>query len=104
MAAGKGEALLGTRIHRRRKIKVENERILHPHQRYVFTKTKEVIVDYRRSRRTEHHNLLNHGEGIERVDNIKFLASHISSYNLTWSLSTSYLVTVQQRVFFPRKL
>ncbi|KAI3360426.1 hypothetical protein L3Q82_002332 [Scortum barcoo] len=38
------------------------------------SKTKEVIVDYRRSRRTEHAPLLIiHGEAVERVNNIKFL-------------------------------
>ncbi|KAI3363730.1 hypothetical protein L3Q82_001346 [Scortum barcoo] len=39
------------------------------------SKTKEVIVDYRRSRRTEHAPLLIHGEAVEHVKNIKFLAS-----------------------------
>ncbi|KAI3354422.1 hypothetical protein L3Q82_018945 [Scortum barcoo] len=37
------------------------------------SKTKEVIVDYRRSRRTEHAPLLIHGEAVEHVNNIKFL-------------------------------
>ncbi|KAI3373312.1 hypothetical protein L3Q82_006611 [Scortum barcoo] len=43
------------------------------------SKTKEVIVDYRRSRRTEHAPLLIHGEAVERVNNIKFLGIHITS-------------------------
>ncbi|KAI3374128.1 hypothetical protein L3Q82_005989 [Scortum barcoo] len=42
-------------------------------------RTKEVIVDYRRSRRTEHAPLLIHGEAVERVNNIKFLDIHITS-------------------------
>ncbi|KAI3369246.1 hypothetical protein L3Q82_007789 [Scortum barcoo] len=42
------------------------------------SKTKEVIVDYRRSRRTEHAPLLIHGEAVERVNNIKFLGIHIT--------------------------
>ncbi|KAI3371802.1 hypothetical protein L3Q82_024358 [Scortum barcoo] len=43
------------------------------------SKTKEVIVDYRRSRRTEHAPLLIHGEAVKRVNNIKFLGIHITS-------------------------
>ena len=68
------------------------------------SKTKEVIVDYRKSRKTEHAPLLIHGEEVDRVNNIKFLGIHISS-NLTWSLNTSHLVKkAQQRLFFLRKL
>ncbi|KAI3366931.1 hypothetical protein L3Q82_009573, partial [Scortum barcoo] len=63
------------------------------------SKTKEVIVDYRRSRRTEHAPLLIHGEAVERVNNIKFLGIHITS-DLTWSMNTAHLV----RLFFLRKL
>ncbi|KAI3377652.1 hypothetical protein L3Q82_008812, partial [Scortum barcoo] len=54
------------------------------------SKTKEVIVDYRRSRRTEHAPLLIHGEAVERVNNIKFLGIHITS-DLTWSMNTAHL-------------
>ncbi|KAI3372786.1 hypothetical protein L3Q82_023251, partial [Scortum barcoo] len=68
------------------------------------SKTKEVIVDYRRSRRTEHAPLLIHGEAVERVNNIKFLGIHITS-DLTWSMNTAHLVKkAQQRLFFLRKL
>ncbi|KAI3368718.1 hypothetical protein L3Q82_025413 [Scortum barcoo] len=67
-------------------------------------KTKEVIVDYRRSRRTEHAPLLIHGEAVERVNNIKFLGIHITS-DLTWSMNTAHLAKkAQQRLFFLRKL
>ncbi|KAI3370600.1 hypothetical protein L3Q82_007169 [Scortum barcoo] len=67
------------------------------------SKTKEVIVDYRRSRRTEHAPLLIHGEAVERVNNIKFLGIHITS-DLTWSMNTAHLVKkAQQRLFFLRK-
>ncbi|KAI3357203.1 hypothetical protein L3Q82_015667 [Scortum barcoo] len=54
-------------------------------------KTKEVIVNYRRSRRTEHAPLLIHGEGVKCVNNIKFLGIHITS-DLTWSMNTAHLV------------
>ena len=68
------------------------------------SKTKEVIVDYRKSRKTEHAPLLIHGEEVDHVNNIKFLGIHISS-DLTWSLNTSHLVMkAQQRLFFLRKL
>ncbi|KAI3372543.1 hypothetical protein L3Q82_023021 [Scortum barcoo] len=68
------------------------------------SKTKEVIVDYRKSRRTEHAPLLIHGEAVERVNNIKFLGIHITS-DLTWSMNTAHLVKkAQQRLFFLRKL
>ena len=68
------------------------------------SKTKEVIVDYRKSRKTEHAPLLIHGEEVERVENIKFLGIHITS-DLTWTLNTSSLVKkAQQRLFFLRKL
>ncbi|KAI3362186.1 hypothetical protein L3Q82_012510, partial [Scortum barcoo] len=65
------------------------------------SKTKEVIVDYRRSRRTEHAPLQ---EAVECVNNIKFLGIHITS-DLTWSMNTAHLVKkAQQRLFFLRKL
>ncbi|KAI3374452.1 hypothetical protein L3Q82_006272 [Scortum barcoo] len=68
------------------------------------SKTKEVIQDYRRSRRTEHAPLLIHGEAVEHVNNIKFLGIHITS-DLTWSMNTAHLVKkAQQRLFFLRKL
>ncbi|KAI3358343.1 hypothetical protein L3Q82_014782 [Scortum barcoo] len=60
------------------------------------SKTKEVIVDYRRSRRTEHAPLLIHGEAVERVNNIKFLGIHITS-DLTWFMNTAHLVKKAQQ-------
>lgn len=67
-------------------------------------KTKEVIVDFRRSGRTAHAPLLIQGVEVERVENIKFLGIHISA-DLTWALNTSHLVRkAQQRLFFLRKL
>lgn len=41
------------------------------------TKTKEAIVDLRRSRKTTHPQPHLNGEEVERVDNIKFLGIHI---------------------------
>lgn len=67
-------------------------------------KTKEVIVDFRRSRKRAHAPLLMDGEEVEQVDNIKYLGLHITS-DLSWSLNTGRLVKkAQQRLFFLRKL
>ncbi|KAI3361554.1 hypothetical protein L3Q82_013689 [Scortum barcoo] len=57
------------------------------------SKTKEVIVDYRRSRRTEHAPLLIHGEGKQlSVSTISSsLGIHITS-DLTWSMNTAHLL------------
>lgn len=54
-------------------------------------KTKEVILDSRRSRNTEHTSLLMHRETVKHLNNIKFLGLHITS-DPTWSLNTSHLV------------
>ncbi|KAI3353980.1 hypothetical protein L3Q82_018534 [Scortum barcoo] len=69
------------------------------------SKTKEVIVDYRRSRRTEHAPLLIHGEAVESVSTISSSwCIHITS-DLTWSMNTAHLVKkAQQRLIFLRKL
>uniref|UniRef100_A0A3P9IH10 Reverse transcriptase domain-containing protein n=1 Tax=Oryzias latipes TaxID=8090 RepID=A0A3P9IH10_ORYLA len=68
------------------------------------SKTKEIIVDFRRTRKVAHTPLFINGEEVERVDHIKFLGIHITS-DLTWSLHTSHLVKkAQQRLFFLRKL
>jgi len=68
------------------------------------SKTKEVIVDYRRSRKTHHAPLCIQREAVEPVDTIKFLGVHIPS-DLSWSLNTSHLaMKAQQRLFFLRKM
>lgn len=68
------------------------------------SKTMEVTVDYRRTRKTAHAPFFIHREEVERVDNVKFLGIHITS-DLTWTLNTSHLVKkAQQRLFFLRKL
>ena len=68
------------------------------------TKTKEVIVDCRRSRNTTPSPLYISGEEVERVDSSKFLGLHITK-DLTWSLNTSHLVKkAQLRLFFLWKL
>ncbi|PWA16999.1 hypothetical protein CCH79_00019456 [Gambusia affinis] len=51
-------------------------------------KTKELIVDYRRSRRTVRPAVTIQWKEVERMDNIKFLGIHIT-LNLTRPLNTS---------------
>lgn len=67
-------------------------------------KTKEIIVDFRRSRKTTHPPLHINGEEVESVNDIEFLGIHITK-DLLWSLNISHLVKkAQQRLFFLRKL
>lgn len=42
------------------------------------SKIKEFIMDCRISRKTEQTPLLVYGEGVERVDNVKFLGLHLT--------------------------
>ncbi len=66
-------------------------------------KTKEFIVDFRRSKKTTHFPLHINGEEVERVNDIKFLGVYIMK-DLTWSINTSHLAKkAQQRLFFLRK-
>ncbi len=68
------------------------------------TKTKEFIVDYRRTRKMTPPPLHIHGEEVENVNNIKFLGLYITN-DRTWTVNTHYLVKkAQQRLFFMRKL
>ena len=68
------------------------------------TKTKEMIIDFRRARRVEHSALCVRGEEVERVDCFTYLGVHISS-DLTWSKNISHQVgKAQQRLYFLRKL
>ncbi|KAI3377514.1 hypothetical protein L3Q82_008692, partial [Scortum barcoo] len=68
------------------------------------SKTKEVIVDYRRSRKDRARSSP-HPRGSSRacVNNIKFLGIHITS-DLTWSMNTAHLVKkAQQRLLLPQE-
>jgi len=67
-------------------------------------KTKEIVVDYRRVKKTTPPPLYINGEEVEMVNDNKFLGIHITK-DLTWATNTSYLVKkAQQRLFFLRKL
>ena len=68
------------------------------------SKTKELVVDFRQSRRVDHPPILIDGVEVERVTSFKFLGVHISE-DLSWSLNTSSLVKkAHQRLFFLRRL
>ncbi|KAK3545736.1 hypothetical protein QTP70_011332 [Hemibagrus guttatus] len=67
------------------------------------TKTKEIVVDYRRTQKMTPPPLHINGAEVEKVNNIKFLGLHITK-DLTWTINTTYLVKkAQQRLFFLRK-
>ncbi len=66
--------------------------------------TKEIILDFRKSKRTEHSALFIHGEEVERIESFKFLGLQISA-DLTWSTHISQQVgKAQHRIYFLRKL
>uniref|UniRef100_A0A3Q3E360 Reverse transcriptase domain-containing protein n=1 Tax=Labrus bergylta TaxID=56723 RepID=A0A3Q3E360_9LABR len=67
-------------------------------------KTKETIVDFRKSKGGTHTPLHIDGAEVERVTSFKFLGVHISE-DLTWSLNTSSAIKkALQRLFFLRRL
>lgn len=67
-------------------------------------KTKEMIVDFRRSRPGHTSLCSSRNQVVERVENIKFLGVQITS-DRSWSENTTSLVKrAQKRLYFPRKL
>ncbi|KAI3376583.1 hypothetical protein L3Q82_016463, partial [Scortum barcoo] len=67
-----------------------------PSQR--VSKTKELIVDFRRRQREEHVPL--NGTTVERVNSFRFLGVHISE-DLTWTHHTDFITkSARQRLFF----
>ncbi|TKS65503.1 RNA-directed DNA polymerase from mobile element jockey [Collichthys lucidus] len=68
------------------------------------SKTKELIVDFRKERRSTHDPIHMNGMAVERVSSFKFLGTHISE-DLSWTTNTSSLVKkAHQRLFFLRTL
>ncbi|KAI4871457.1 hypothetical protein NFI96_004186 [Prochilodus magdalenae] len=66
-------------------------------------KTKEMVVDFRRTRR-DHSPLHIDGSTVEIVKSTKFLGVHLAE-DLTWSLNTSTITKkAQQRLYFLRRL
>ncbi|XP_062859991.1 polycystin-1 [Trichomycterus rosablanca] len=67
-------------------------------------KTKELIVDFRKTKSCTHLPVLINGDEVERVSSFKFLGIHISE-DLSWTHNTSCLVKkAQQRLYFLRRL
>ncbi|KAK0142660.1 RNA-directed DNA polymerase from mobile element jockey [Merluccius polli] len=68
------------------------------------SKTKELIVDFRKKKGETHNPIHINGMAVERVSSFKFLGTYISE-NLTWAINTSSLVKkANQRLFFLRTL
>jgi hypothetical protein len=67
------------------------------------SKTKEVVVDFRRKKIDLAPVYIN-GEIVERVEDFKFLGTYISQ-DITWATNTTALVKkAQQRLYFLRSL
>ncbi|XP_031159417.2 uncharacterized protein LOC116052744 [Sander lucioperca] len=67
-------------------------------------KTKELIVDFKKSKAGTHTPILINGTEVERVTSFRFLGVHISE-DLSWTLNTSTLIKkAHQCLFFLRRL
>ena len=66
-------------------------------------KTREIIVDFRKSQ-PDHSPLLINNQAVERVSEFKFLGLSVSE-TLSWSSNTASVIgKAQQRLYFLRKL
>lgn len=64
-------------------------------------KTKEAIIDFRKTRTTLCSGLSINGIEVEQVRNFKFLVLHITE-DLDWNVSTTHMIKkAQQHLFFP---
>ena len=63
------------------------------------TKTKEMIMDYRK-RRTKHTPILIDGAVVEQVESFEILGVHINN-KLTWSKHTKTVVKRAQQAYSP---
>jgi hypothetical protein len=66
------------------------------------SKTKELIVDFRKKRR-EHGPVHINGTAVERVTSFKFLDVHITK-DLSWTNNTTLVKRVQQCLYLLRLL
>ena len=64
------------------------------------TKTKELLIDYRRNK-TDTLHLFIGGDCVRRVTDFWFLGVHIED-DLTWSINTAIIKKTQQRLYFLR--
>ncbi|KAI5629743.1 hypothetical protein C0J50_2244 [Silurus asotus] len=68
------------------------------------SKTKELIVDFRKETRGTYDTTHINGMAVERISSFKFLGIHILA-DLSWNINTSSLVKkAHQRLFFLRTL
>lgn len=68
------------------------------------SKTKEMIVDFRRQRADKHPPIFINNAEVEQVSSFKFLGVHITE-DLSWTLHTDTVVKkARQRLYFLRKL
>ena len=69
-----------------------------------ISKTKEMIIDFRRKAVAPHSPLVIKGEEVERVSSFKFLGTTIHE-SLSWDLNTSLIIKKShQRLYFLRQL
>ena len=69
-----------------------------------ISKTKEMVVDFRRKNKTSLPPLSINGVEVERVSSFKFLGTTIHE-SLSWELNTSLMVSkAHQRLYFLRQL
>ncbi|KAK3508864.1 hypothetical protein QTP70_010719 [Hemibagrus guttatus] len=67
-----------------------------------ISKTKELIIDFRREKGRTHDPIHINGMAVERVSSFKFLGTHISE-DLSWTTNTSSLVKkAHQCLFLPK--
>ena len=66
------------------------------------TKTNEILMDFRRSKRTTQTPLTINGEEVERVDSVKFLGTY-NTKDLTWATNIPNLVKRAQSDHLKRK-
>lgn len=65
-------------------------------------KTKEIIIDFHKEHE-DHAPLIIKGQEVEQVTSFKFLGTYITE-DLTWSLNSTLVRKVQQRLYFLRTL
>ncbi|KAI4896211.1 hypothetical protein NFI96_008966, partial [Prochilodus magdalenae] len=69
-----------------------------------ISKTKEMIVNYRKLQRGGHSPMYINGAEVERVSSVRFLVIHLT-YDLNWSLHTNKVErSARRRIFFLRRL
>ncbi|KAI4894750.1 hypothetical protein NFI96_033825, partial [Prochilodus magdalenae] len=88
----------------RKEVSTLSEWCYHNNLSLNISKTKEMMVDYRKLQRGGHSPLYINGAEVEMVSSVKFLGVHLT-YDLTWSLHTNKVLrSARERLFFLRRL